>query len=834
MSKHKSLKDAHQAREAEKYERPIASREFIMEILAERGEPLTRQQLANILELEHPDDLDALSRRLRAMERDGQVIRNRRDGYGLMEKMQLVRGYVIAHPDGFGFLVPDDGSDDLFMSARQMRQLIHNDRLVACISGVDRRGRREGRVVEVLERNTQQVVGRFHSQSGVSFVVPDNKRITHDIVVPPELSGAASDSQIVVVQLVEQPSKHRQPIGKVVEVLGDHMAPGMEIDVSIRAHELPYQWGDDVLNEVQRIPADVPESAKAVREDLRNTALVTIDGADSRDFDDAVYCERNGSGWRLLVAIADVAHYVKPGAPLDGVAIERGNSVYFPGRVIPMLPEQLSNGLCSINPDVDRLCMVCEMQVNSTGQVKSHRFFEGVMRSHARLIYDDVAALLEGDTALRDKYHALVPHLEDLYDLYHQFQKRRAKRGAIEFETTETVIQFGPEKKIDRIVPLVRNDAHKLIEECMIAANICAAEYLEQHEIPTLYRVHESPKQEKLADLRAFLKDLGLTLPGGEKPEAKHYAKVLEEVRGRPDWHLIQTVMLRSLNQAVYSPDNVGHFGLALEHYAHFTSPIRRYPDLLVHRAIKHVLSGKAPESFRYQHVDMVHLGESCSMTERRADDATRDVVDWLKCEFMMDKVGDEFSGIITGVTSFGLFVELEEIYVEGLVHITALRNDYYRFDPVKHSLIGERTHEMYRLADTVQVRVVRVDLDEKRIDFELLEQPGASEKSGAKADRKSGGKSGERSGKKSGRKRSRSRSRKKDTGAVSAEGAASAGREKTDKAASVQNKKSAGKKQAATKITETKKTAKRASRNKGKSNSPVNSSKKKRGRGKS
>jgi len=811
MSKRKSLRDAHLAREAEKYERPIASREFIMEILADEGVPLTHKQLARILDLHEPEDLDALNRRLRAMERDGQVIRNRREGYGLMEKMQLVRGYVIAHPDGFGFLVPDDGSDDLFLSARQMRQLIHNDRIVACVSGVDRRGRREGKVVEVLERNTQQVVGRFHSESGISFVVPDNKRITHDIVVPPDLRGAAGDNQIVVVQLVEQPTKQRQPIGRVVEVLGEHMAPGMEIDVAIRSHELPFQWNDDVLNEVQRIPAEVPESAKAVREDLRDTPLVTIDGADARDFDDAVFCERKGQGWRLLVAIADVAHYVKPGSALDGVAVERGNSVYFPGRVIPMLPEQLSNGLCSINPDVDRLCMVCEMQVTGTGQVKSHRFFQGVMRSHARLIYDDVAALLNGDRALREKYRALVPHLENLYDLYQQFQKRRARRGAIEFETTETVIQFGPDKKIDRIVPLIRNDAHKLIEECMIAANICAAEYLEHHEIPALYRIHESPKQEKLTDLRAFLRDLGLTLPGGENPEAKHYAKVLEQVRDRPDWHLIQTVMLRSLNQAVYSPDNVGHFGLALEHYAHFTSPIRRYPDLLVHRAIKHVLSGKKPESFRYEHEDMVHMGESCSMTERRADDATRDVVDWLKCEYMMDKVGDEFRGIITGVTSFGLFVELEDIYVEGLVHITALRNDYYRFDPVKHCLIGERTHEIYRLADTVQVRVVRVDLDEKRIDFELMECLPTSTVTGQ--------------GKGKGKKRSRKAiSSKSDSGQ---ETRSKKGSSRTDKRNTAKNTaKKTGKKSvkssANKKVAKKKKAAKRTSRNRGKANSPV------------
>lgn len=779
--------DAFHEREAEKYERPIPSREFIMETLAEQGRPLTKPQLAHVLGLDSDIDLDALSRRLRAMERDGQVIRNRKDGYGLVGKMQLVRGYVIAHPDGFGFLVPDDGTDDLFLSAREMRSLIHNDRIVACLAGVDRRGRREGGLVEILERNTHQVVGRYHDQSGLSFVVPDNKRITHDIMVPEQNRGAAQDNQIVVVELVEQPSRRQQPIGKVVEVLGDHMAPGMEIDVSIRAHELPYKWSDEALTEVQRFKSEVEESAKQGRVDLRDTPLVTIDGADARDFDDAVFCEPDGSGWRLLVAIADVSHYVKPDSALDAISIERGNSVYFPGRVIPMLPEQLSNGLCSINPNVDRLCMVCEMSISASGDIKAHKFYQAVMRSHARLIYDDVAALLDGDKSLRDKYAALVPHLLHLYDLYHALQKRRIQRGAIDFDTTETVIEFGAEKKIERIVPLHRNDAHKLIEECMISANICAAEYLQQHEMPTLFRIHDTPKQEKLIDLRAFLKDMGISLPGGDKPEAKHYAKVLEQVRQRPDWHLIQTVMLRSLNQAVYSPDNVGHFGLALENYAHFTSPIRRYPDLLVHRGIKHVLSGKPPEKFRYSHDQMVGLGESCSMTERRADEATRDVVDWLKCEYMMDKVGDTFSGIITGVTSFGLFVELDEIYVEGLVHITALNNDYYQFDPIKHCLIGEHTRDKYRLADRVQVKVGRVDLDEKRIDFDLIMPDGSAGKAASKKER--GG-----SSKKGGRRKSggKGKKQKEDDAAKAGSGKARSAKNGDSKSSSA---KSAGKK---------------------------------------
>jgi ribonuclease R len=486
-----------------------------MQILADKGVPLTWQQLAAILDLQEEQDKDALQRRLRAMERDGQVIRNRRDGYGLVEKMDLVRGYVTAHPDGYGFLVPDDSSDDLFLSARQMRAVIHGDRVVARVSGIDRRGRREGAIVEILQRNTHNVVGRFFRESGIGFVIPDNKRITHDIAVPKDYQGPAQEGQIVVVELVEQPTKRRQPLGRVIEVLGEHMAPGMEIDVAIRAHELPHRWAPAVDEEIQRYSEEVSAADFDGREDIRHLPLVTIDGPDAKDFDDAVYCEPNGKGWRLIVAIADVSHYVKSDSALDQSAQERGNSVYFPGRVIPMLPELLSNGLCSINPAVDRLCMVCDMNVSNAGTVKSYRFYNAVMKSHARMIYDDVAAMLEGDAQLRQRFAELLPHLENLHQLYKAFYRQRIKRGTIEFETTETVIEFGPHKKIQSIVPLTRNVAHKLIEECMITANICAAKYLDKHDMPTLYRVHELPNADKLADLREFLRSFGLKLEAG-------------------------------------------------------------------------------------------------------------------------------------------------------------------------------------------------------------------------------------------------------------------------------------------------------------------------------
>ena len=753
MAKRRLLKDPYAQRESEKYENPIPSRELIMEVLGRQEGPAHLKELATLLGLSADDELEALRRRVGAMLRDGQLVRDRRDCLGLAQKMDVVTGRVIAHPDGFGFLVPDTGGDDLFLCARQMRSLLHGDRIMAHVIGVDRRGRLEGAVVEVLERANDRVVGRFCLEHGVGLVVPDNKRITQDILIPAEWRGGALNGQIVVAQIIDQPTHRTQPIGKLVEVLGDHMAPGMEIDVAIRAHELPLEWPAAVEAQVGRIDAEVAEADKVGRVDLRNVPLVTIDGEDARDFDDAVYCERRGDGWRLLVAIADVSHYVAAGTPLDREAHSRGNSVYFPGRVIPMLPEVLSNGLCSLNPQVDRLCMVCEMFVSSTGAVQRFRFFPAVMRSHARLTYTEVAATVQlRDGEKRRAYGELVPHLDDLYTLFQIFDKRRRSRGAIDFETTETRIVFGRDRKIERIVPVERNDAHRMIEAFMITANVCAAEFLLANQMPALYRIHAGPSEEKLSNLREFLAELGLSLGGDDEPQPKHYAKLLGQVRERPDAHLIQTVLLRSMSQAVYSPDNLGHFGLAYDAYTHFTSPIRRYPDLLVHRAIRSLLLGRSVKRYRYSTSDMLAAGEHCSMTERRADEATRDAMDWLKCEYMMDRVGEDYDGIITGVTSFGIFVELDDIYVEGLVHITSLDKDYYHFDPVKHRLVGERTRMTYRLADKVQVKVARVDLDRKQVDFDLASGRQQSESSAQQP----------RKAKSGGRTRSRNKSRSK------------------------------------------------------------------------
>ncbi len=663
----------------------------------------------------------ALERRLGAMVRDGQLLRNRREAFCLVNKRDLVAGRVIGHPDGFGFVKPEDGGDDLYLYPKEMRALFHGDRIVARVTGKDRRGRLEGAVVEILERSTTSVVGRLYSESGVGFVVPDNKRLTHDVIIPSDRLGGAEQGQIVVAEITDQPTKRTQPIGRVAEVLGEHMAAGMETDISIRAHDLPVHWPPEVEQAITAFGEEVPEAAKADRTDLRALPLVTIDGADARDFDDAVYCERKPKGWKLLVCIADVSAYVTPDSALDREAFERGNSVYFPDRVIPMLPEVLSNGLCSLNPKVDRLCMACELYVSRDGKVTRTRFFEGVMRSHARLTYEQVATLLDdSDGALSEQYAEVLPHLHELYAMYQALLEARAARGAIDFDTVETKFVIDEAGRIASIEPTVRNDAHRIIEECMLAANVAAARLFQRKKMPALYRIHETPKEEKLSDLRDFLAELGLNLPGGNKPTAKDYGTLLDAVRGRPDFHLIQTVLLRSMQQAMYSSDNVGHFGLAYDAYTHFTSPIRRYPDLIVHRIIKHILAGGTAADLEYSKPELQQVGEHCSGTERRADEATRDVEHWLKCEFMRDKLGEEFDGTITSVQGFGLFVELDGVYVDGLVHITALDNDYYHFDPVGHRLTGERTGQVYRLGDRLRVKVAAVNLEDRKIDFVL------------------------------------------------------------------------------------------------------------------
>ena len=742
MAKKSPPQDPNYAKELAKYDNPIPSREFILQIIRTHNAPMTKEEIFVALGITDETRQEAMRRRLRAMENDGQLVFTKRKCYALPEKLDLLKGMVIGHREGFGFLQVEGKKDDFFIPNVQMQKVMHGDYVLAQPNGFDRKGRPEVRIVRVLEANKKQIVGRFFIEQGIGYVMPDDSRITRDILIPDNARLGARMGQVVVVELHPRTAPFFQPIGKITEVLGDNMAKGMEVEIAIRKHDIPHSFPSAVEKQLKKWAEDVPEEAKRGRVDLRNLPLVTIDGEDARDFDDAVFCQKQGKGWKLWVAIADVSYYVRPKSALDTEAYNRGNSVYFPNRVVPMLPEKLSNGLCSLNPQVDRLCMVCEMTISAKGKMTDYQFYEAVMNSHARLTYNKVAKILEKDTALCERYALLVPHLQDLHDMYQALVKARQQRGAIEFETIESKFIFNALGRIERIEPAVRNDAHKIIEECMILANIASANFMAKHQEPALYRIHAVPSEEKLTAFRSFLAECGLSLSGGNKPTPTDYAQLLEQIKPRPDHELIQTMLLRSMSQAVYSADNIGHFGLALEEYAHFTSPIRRYPDLTLHRGIKYLLAKQKGSKrkttdtggYHYQLEEMDVFGAHCSSTERRADDATREVADWLKCEYMQDHVGEEFDGVISSVTGFGFFVRLNDLFIDGLVHISGLANDYYLFDMPKQRLIGENSGMIFRLGDAVKVRVEAVSLEQKQIDFSLISSERKPKRSGKTA----------------------------------------------------------------------------------------------------
>ena len=736
------LQDPNYAKELAKYDNPIPSRDFILQVIRKQNSPMSKEEIFKTLAIVNEEQKEAMRRRLRAMENDGQLVFTKRKCYALPEKLDLLKGMVIGHREGFGFLQVEGKKDDFFIPNVQMQKVMHGDYVLAQPNGFDRKGRPEVRIVRVLEANKKQIVGRFFLEQGIGYVVPDDSRITRDILIPDNARLGARMGQVVVVELHPRTAPFFQPIGKITEVLGDNMAKGMEVEIAIRKHDIPHSFPSAVEKQLKKWAEDVPEEAKRGRVDLRDLPLVTIDGEDARDFDDAVFCQKQGKGWKLWVAIADVSYYVRPKSALDTEAYNRGNSVYFPNRVVPMLPEKLSNGLCSLNPQVDRLCMVCEMTISAKGKMTDYQFYEAVMNSHARLTYNKVAKILEKDTALCERYASLVPHLQDLHDMYQALVKARQQRGAIEFETIESKFIFNALGRIERIEPVVRNDAHKIIEECMILANIASANFMEKHQEPALYRIHAVPGEEKLTAFRSFLAECGLSLSGGNKPIPTDYAQLLEQIKQRPDHELIQTMLLRSMSQAIYSADNIGHFGLALEEYAHFTSPIRRYPDLTLHRGIKYLLAKQKGSKrkttdtggYHYQLDEMDVFGAHCSSTERRADDATREVADWLKCEYMQDHVGEEFDGVISSVTGFGFFVRLNDLFIDGLVHISGLANDYYLFDMPKQRLIGENSGMIFRLGDAVKVRVEAVSLEQKQIDFSLISSERKPRRSGKTA----------------------------------------------------------------------------------------------------
>ena len=682
---------------------------------------------------------------------------------GMLEEIE---GQVQGHRDGHGFLVRDDSEPDIYLPANEMRAVLHKDRVKVRVVRFDRKGRPEGRVVEILERPEQPIIGRLLQESGIWLVAPEDKRYGQDVLIPKGATGSAKPGQVVVVELTEPPALYGQPVGRVTEVLGEIDDPGMEIEIAVRKYSVPHEFSDACLEQAKGLPDKVRAQDRKGRVDLRDVPLVTIDGEDARDFDDAVYClptkVGRGKGWRLLVAIADVSHYVQTGSAIDIDAYDRATSVYFPRRVIPMLPEKLSNGLCSLNPDVDRLCMVCDMLVTTKGEVHAYQFYPAVMHSHARFTYTEVAAILantRGPEATRRKER--VQDLIHLHDVYRALLASRQVRGAVDFETTETQIVCDESGRIEKIVPRVRNDAHKLIEEAMLAANVCSADFIQQGQHPGLFRVHEGPTPEKKDILRNYLKALGIGMGLSDDPHTSEFQKIAEATKDRPDAQQIHTMLLRSMQQAIYTPINSGHFGLAYEAYTHFTSPIRRYPDLLVHRVIKSILEGQKYElpalptpgeahaklskrlqknkpgqqggrAARLPKVRMTAAeqqaweaaGLHCSANERRADEASRDVEAWLKCKYMREHLGEEYSGVVTAVTGFGLFVTLDSLYVEGLVHITELGAEYFRFDEARQELRGERTGIRYAIGTRVQIQVSRVDLDGRKIDFRLV-HPG-------------------------------------------------------------------------------------------------------------
>ncbi len=770
MPPKKRYRDPHADREAENYENPVPSRELILEVLNDHGKPMEFEQIASLLEVDEDGEV-GLERRLKAMLRDAQLVQNRNGKLGVVSRMDLIAGRVQAHKDGFGFLIPDDKTlSDLFLGPRQMEKVLDGDRVLVSDAGVNRFGKKEARIVEITERVATEVVGRYYREAGISFLQPENRRITREVLVEDKNGLKPNPGDHVRATITQYPSRDHHVLVRLEEIIATPDQAGMEIEVALRRFEIPHVWPDGVEADAERFGAGVPHKAKAHRVDLRDLPLVTIDDETARDFDDAVYVERRSrGGWRLIVAIADVSHYVSPGSALDREAATRGNSVYFPNRVVPMLPEALSNGLCSLNPHVDRLCLYCDMRISANGRLTGFVFREGVMRSRHRLTYNKVGAIIEEpDSQLAQE---TVASLDDesldmiwsFHEMFLALRKRRAERGAIDFDSDDTRIIYDENQKIQAIVPVTRNVAHIMIEEAMLAANICSAKLLEKSGLPALFRNHEPPKEERLSKLQQFLGGLGLSLGWSEGAPKPHvYQDLREQILDRPDRNVIQTMMLRSMTQAKYEAENKGHFGLAYKAYTHFTSPIRRYPDLLVHRAIRFLIRseaepnhvdnpGKLPKIpaekiIPYSQADMVAIGEQCSMTERRADDATRDVVSWLKCQFMESHIGDVFEGVISGVANFGLFIQLNELHIDGLVHVANLDSDYYHFDEVNLTLTGESSGRKFGLGDGVTVRVAAVHTEDRKIDLQL-ESSTPSGKGRPKGGSKKGGGGNRRGG---------------------------------------------------------------------------------------
>lgn len=728
MSKNKhESKDPNFDRELETYENPVPSREFILTTIKSFPKPRKMNYLISHFELDdQPDLIEGLRRRLKAMIRDGQLVKLR-VGFVPVSSEEELEGELHFAKEREVYCITDE-QRKIPLLPGTLRGCFEGDRVKVKVRNIVDSEESYGRIIEIVEAQEKTVVGRFYKERNFYKVVPLEKNIFQHISIPKTKTGKAKDDDIVVVKLsrdIEELS-YGGLEGEVIEVLGDYTSPGIEIDMAIKKFNLPNAWPKAVEKLSKELPKIITPQSKRNRENLIDVPFITIDGEDAKDFDDAVFCEPTKSGWKVSVAIADVGHYVKHNTPLDKEAKLRGNSTYFPNRVVPMLPEGLSNQLCSLKPDEERLTMVCHMSVNKEGRVTRSNFTRAVIRSHARLTYNKVAKIYEGDVKLTEQYSEVLPNIMALREAYTVLCAQRRKRGALDLETVDNLILFNDDGKIDKIIPVYRNDAHKVIEECMLAANVCAARLILRHKKPGLFRVHDDPPLKKLTQLKAFLSELGMSLKGNQdKPDAAAYADILYQAKERPDRHVIETMVLRSLSQAQYRAQNVGHFGLAYPQYVHFTSPIRRYPDLIIHRILAAIIAEKDKNVYSTETLEA--LGEALSVTERRSDEASRDATFALKCHYMQDKVGEDFEGVVSGVTAFGLFIELKDIYIEGLIHVSQLGHEYFHYDPVKHIMVGEHSRQTYQLGQEVKVKVVRVDMEEKKIDFELLDKGKAA-----------------------------------------------------------------------------------------------------------
>lgn len=699
------------------------SSDIVIKYLSQRQEPANTKAIAETLGRVGKEGRQETFEILEKLRDEGKVSQLSKHRWAMKHAIHEHRGRVVGHVDGHGFVLTDETKEKVFLRAHDMREVLHNDTVDVRITGRDRRKKLFGQILNIVERGNDIVVGRYFNESNTHFVVPDDQRIGQDIFVMPDSLQGAKSGQVVSVKITQYPTKNFQPMGEIIEVLGDYLSPGMEIEIAIRKHQLPHEWPDAVQSQIKSFSEDVSEHDFDGRKDIRDLPLVTIDGEDARDFDDAVYCESlEGDRHRLVVAIADVSSYVKEQSPLDLEAWQRGTSVYFPSNVIPMLPEVLSNGLCSLKPKVNRLCFVCDMQIDKYGEIESYEFYQAVMYSHARLTYTQVAALIDGQNEESGIDQSLQPAVLDLYALSQKLGGRRREGGMIEFEIPEPVIVFDEERKIERVDARVRNDAHRLIEECMLAANICASLLLNDSELAGIYRVHDEPDEDRIEDARAFLRQFKLLLGGRGQPSPKDFSEVVKQVDDPLISKVVQTALLRSMKQARYSVENTGHFALDFDSYTHFTSPIRRYPDLLVHRQIRRFLENPECKDNDDMFQRVEQTAEQTSMAERRAESATREVTQWLKCEFMSHKIGQNYYGIVSSVTEFGLFIELSDFYIEGLIHITSLGQDYYRFEPDRRQLVGERSGRVYKSGDRLEIKVARVDMEQGRIDFALTD----------------------------------------------------------------------------------------------------------------